>query len=43
MTHAAVSGQVGDEDVSDTHRTRLWLNDATRTVLAYGLGLLGVG
>ncbi|WGW10500.1 arginine--tRNA ligase [Saxibacter everestensis] len=32
----------GDEVVSDTHRTRLWLNDATRTVLATGLGLLGV-
>ena len=32
----------GDEVVSDTHRTRLWLNDATRTVLANGLGLLGV-
>ena len=33
----------GDEDVTDVHRTRLWLNDATRTVLANGLGLLGVG
>ncbi len=32
----------GDEDVTDTHRTRLWLNDATRQVLANGLGLLGV-
>ena len=32
----------GDEEVSDGHRTRLWLNDATRTVLANGLGLLGV-
>ena len=32
----------GDEDVTDTHRTRLWLNDATRTVLANGLSLLGV-
>lgn len=32
----------GDEEVSDTHRTRLWLNDATRQVLANGLGLLGV-
>lgn len=32
----------GDEDVSDVHRTRLWLNDATRQVLANGLGLLGV-
>jgi arginyl-tRNA synthetase len=33
---------LGDEPVSDTHRTRLWLNDATRQVLANGLGLLGV-
>jgi len=33
----------GDEDVSDTHRTRLWLNDAARQVFATGLGLLGVG
>lgn len=32
----------GDEEVTDGHRTRLWLNDATRTVLANGLGLLGV-
>jgi arginyl-tRNA synthetase len=32
----------GDEDVSDVHRTRLWLNDATRQVLANGLDLLGV-
>jgi arginyl-tRNA synthetase len=32
----------GDEEVTDAHRTRLWLNDATRTVLANGLGLLGV-
>lgn len=30
------------EPVTDLHRTRLWLNDATRTVLANGLGLLGV-
>ncbi|GIG55440.1 arginine--tRNA ligase [Demequina activiva] len=33
----------GDEEISDLHRTRLWLNDATRQVLANGLGLLGVG
>ncbi len=33
----------GDEPVGDVHRTRLWLNDATRQVLATGLGLLGVG
>ncbi len=32
----------GDEPVTDTHRTRLWLVDATRQVLANGLGLLGV-
>jgi len=34
---------MGDETVTDVHRTRLWLNDATRTVLANGLELLGVG
>ena len=28
--------------LGDLHRTRLWLNDATRVVLANGLGLLGV-
>jgi arginyl-tRNA synthetase len=33
---------LGDEEVSDLHRARLWLNDATRTVIANGLGLLGV-
>jgi arginyl-tRNA synthetase len=33
---------IGDEAVTDTHRARLWLNDATRQVLANGLGLLGV-
>lgn len=32
----------GDEDVTDTNRTRLWLNVATRTVLANGLTMLGV-
>ncbi|GIF64263.1 arginine--tRNA ligase [Asanoa ishikariensis] len=32
----------GDEELTDTHRARLWLNDATRTVIANGLGLLGV-
>ncbi|GGH59224.1 arginine--tRNA ligase [Rothia aerolata] len=31
-----------DEEVSDLHRTRLLLNNAARTVLANGLGLLGV-
>jgi arginyl-tRNA synthetase len=34
---------VGDEEVADVHRTRLWLNDAARQVFANGLGLLGVG
>jgi arginyl-tRNA synthetase len=33
---------LGDEEVTDLHRTRLWLNDATRQVLANGLDLLGV-
>ncbi len=33
---------VGDEDVTDLHRTRLWLNDATGQVLRNGLDLLGV-
>jgi arginyl-tRNA synthetase len=32
----------GDEVVGDVHRTRLWLNDAARQVLANGLDLLGV-
>ena len=32
----------GEEAVTDVHRTRLWLNEATRTVLANGLALLGV-
>lgn len=32
----------GDEEVSDLHRTRLWLNDATGQVLRNGLALLGV-
>jgi arginyl-tRNA synthetase len=33
---------MADEEVNDLHRTRLCLNEATRTVLANGLGLLGV-
>jgi arginyl-tRNA synthetase len=33
---------LGDEEITDTHRTRLWLNDASGTVLRNGLGLLGV-
>ncbi|GIG60931.1 arginine--tRNA ligase [Longispora fulva] len=33
---------MGDEPATDTNRARLWLNDATRTVIANGLGLLGV-
>lgn len=32
----------GDEEIGDLHRSRLWLNDATRTVIANGLRLLGV-
>ncbi|WP_291379527.1 arginine--tRNA ligase [Demequina sp.] len=32
----------GDERITDLHRTRLWLNDATGQVLRNGLGLLGV-
>jgi arginyl-tRNA synthetase len=32
----------GDEPITEGHRSRLWLNDATRTVIANGLGLLGV-
>ncbi|MEV7178474.1 arginine--tRNA ligase [Kitasatospora sp. NPDC093679] len=32
----------GDEELTDTHRARLWLVEATRTVLANGLTLLGV-
>jgi arginyl-tRNA synthetase len=32
----------GDEEITDVNRTRLWLNVAARTVLANGLGLLGV-
>jgi arginyl-tRNA synthetase len=33
---------MGDEEPSDLHRARLLLVDATRVVLANGLGLLGV-
>ncbi|MEE6273391.1 arginine--tRNA ligase [Georgenia sp. MJ206] len=33
----------GAEEVTDAHRARLWLNDATTQVLANGLALLGVG
>jgi arginyl-tRNA synthetase len=32
----------GDEEPSDLHLARLWLNDATRTVIANGLAMLGV-
>jgi len=32
----------GDEPITDVNVARLWLNDATRTVIANGLGLLGV-
>ncbi len=37
-----VRPMTADEDITDLHRTRLWLNDATRQVLANGLALLGV-
>ncbi len=33
---------LGDEPVTDLHRTRLWLNDATGQVIRNGLGLVGV-
>lgn len=33
---------LGDEEPADVHRARLWLVEATRVVLANGLGLLGV-
>jgi arginyl-tRNA synthetase len=33
---------LGEEPVTDVHRTRLWLNNATGTVLRNALGLLGV-
>ncbi|MFF2052477.1 arginine--tRNA ligase [Leifsonia sp. NPDC058194] len=32
----------GDEPVTDAHRTRLWLNDATGQVIRNGLSLVGV-
>jgi arginyl-tRNA synthetase len=32
----------GEEPITDLHRTRLWLNDATGVVLRNALGLLGV-
>jgi arginyl-tRNA synthetase len=32
----------GDEEISNLTRARLWLNDATRVVIANGLDLLGV-
>jgi arginyl-tRNA synthetase len=33
---------LGEEEVTDVHRTRLWLNDATGQVLRNALALLGV-
>jgi arginyl-tRNA synthetase len=33
---------LGDEAITDLHRTRLWLNDATGQVIRNGLALLGV-
>ena len=32
----------GDEEATDLTRARLWLVEATRTVVANGLALLGV-
>jgi arginyl-tRNA synthetase len=32
----------GEEEATDLHLARLWLNDATRTVISNGLALLGV-
>ena len=32
----------GDDEITDVHRTRLWLNDATGQVLRNGLAMLGV-
>ncbi|MGE9809139.1 MULTISPECIES: arginine--tRNA ligase [unclassified Janibacter] len=37
-----VRPMTADEEITDLHRTRLWLNDATRQVLATGLDLVGV-
>ncbi|GGL42068.1 arginine--tRNA ligase [Phycicoccus endophyticus] len=37
-----VRPQNAQEEVTDLHRTRLWLGEATRQVLANGLDLLGV-
>ncbi len=37
-----VRPMTSEEEVTDLHRSRLWLNDATRQVLANGLALLGV-
>jgi arginyl-tRNA synthetase len=33
---------LGEDPITDLHRTRLWLNDATGVVLRNALGLLGV-
>jgi arginyl-tRNA synthetase len=33
---------LGDDEVDDAHRTRLWLNDSAGQVLRNGLDLLGV-
>jgi arginyl-tRNA synthetase len=33
---------IGDEPITELNRARLWLNDATRVVIANGLDLLGV-
>ena len=33
---------IAEDELTDVHRTRLWLNDATGQVIRNGLGLLGV-
>jgi arginyl-tRNA synthetase len=39
--HCRIAPQ-GDEAITDVNRTRAWVNEATRVVLANGLELLGV-
>jgi arginyl-tRNA synthetase len=39
--HCRIAPQ-GDEEITDVNRTRAWVNEATRVVLANGLELLGV-
>jgi arginyl-tRNA synthetase len=39
--HCRITPQ-GDDEITDVNRTRAWVNEATRVVLANGLELLGV-